>query len=1074
MDDGGKKVFGKLQGAIDNLKRLSEAQKDYNDLKLTDPSKRFARDVQKATANRKPFTWKKETVDDLQVISYHDLFLASGAESVDALNNYIKKASKEGLVGTSDILGNTMGKASLVTQSFHSGDSVKRFVNRASESAIEYATMIDDINELIEAQNNGTALNVDSAALADLVETLGRSFYELQAGLETAKNYGFAEDNSRSATQEKMMDALEGKWKTQLNYVKRHLDETRRAASLAGEFKNDMEIRSNYLNKQELTWNRNIRQLKDDALSRDFIGFSRNLIKYVKEWKHQNKQGEARNKLMSSIVKSHGIPMMALFVIQAIIKVFQQVGGMLLGINNIAAEFNTQLTKAHGIISQGLDVRSSLEFDHQANFNKYRSLFKSFGVDSGSFIDEQQLMEITSEYEKMGIKLRELTANSVDAQEVLNVALNMSARTGLSLQQVAQTQANWRREFGMTNAVMAGVMGRAAKAASKTGVHAQVYLEGLEAADHNFNYWAGSLYSLLGFQEKIMGRKDLGQEQAKTSFQVFNDYIKSASAMTWSNLATRLPHGEIGRLLAEDEERARKAYEAAETEDERAKAKHVLQKIAASRAESDPTYQRLAFAEIGTMESKIQLLRKSLSSDFDKDLHEALKVGVLDHDTTYRLKNMLGFSGSDSDWEALKIALSEIVDPSFDVDKFKKEAEDAGRSVNQDDLKALGDQEKEAYMAQAKMTEMFERMIQKYTVGMINAFSDILDNFRKFWRFLFRSDYEEQDPAVRAEKERELKSILDKIKKEKDPEKRELLVASLMEPSLIYMQHGGDPGVIKTYASENKVGLDVLDNLDKFLVAPDHNPFKNVAGEAMSPPSGGSLGTSPTLSEAWKNQIRSLNPAKADEIIRGLESAARKSGIAADMLAAKINQETHFRPRDNESGSGAMGIAQFMPETARQEGLTEHEARYDIVKSLEAAASYAVKLKKWAQPRIKHWSQQDQMRAVWSSYNTGPGNFNKAFDAAKKNLGRPPSGWHEMSKYLSPETQRYIPGIEAAMNKFGSGAGNTINTTPSRGSDPSGVATGSSGGVDSTRTTNYSVGGNPFNKTRLFLEKYRR
>jgi len=64
-------------------------------------------------------------------------------------------------------------------------------------------------------------------------------------------------------------------------------------------------------------------------------------------------------------------------------------------------------------------------------------------------------------------------------------------------------------------------------------------------------------------------------------------------------------------------------------------------------------------------------------------------------------------------------------------------------------------------------------------------------------------------------------------------------------------------------------------------------------------------------------------------------SYAQQSGISPDIFVAQIQQESGFNP-DATSSAGAIGIAQFMPETAKSLGLNPRDA----IASLKAAARY--------------------------------------------------------------------------------------------------------------------------------------
>ena len=103
------------------------------------------------------------------------------------------------------------------------------------------------------------------------------------------------------------------------------------------------------------------------------------------------------------------------------------------------------------------------------------------------------------------------------------------------------------------------------------------------------------------------------------------------------------------------------------------------------------------------------------------------------------------------------------------------------------------------------------------------------------------------------------------------------------------------------------------------------------------------------------------------------------------------------------SRSGAVGLWQFMPGTAKVYGLTMNtyiDERRDILISTEGAATYL---------KNSYNTYGDWLLAI-ASYNCGPGNVNKAIALS----GGKMDFW-SISKYLPKETRGYVPAFIAAM-----------------------------------------------------------
>lgn len=102
-----------------------------------------------------------------------------------------------------------------------------------------------------------------------------------------------------------------------------------------------------------------------------------------------------------------------------------------------------------------------------------------------------------------------------------------------------------------------------------------------------------------------------------------------------------------------------------------------------------------------------------------------------------------------------------------------------------------------------------------------------------------------------------------------------------------------------------------------------------------------------------------------------IAAAEKKHGIPSGMLFRLINEESHFRTDiitgKTKSKAGALGIAQFMPATAREE-LGSVNAALNPTKAIDGAGRYLAKLHKQFG---KNWT-----KAV-GAYNWGSGNVQK-------------------------------------------------------------------------------------------------
>ncbi|MCV6625016.1 MAG: lytic transglycosylase domain-containing protein, partial [Cellvibrionaceae bacterium] len=98
------------------------------------------------------------------------------------------------------------------------------------------------------------------------------------------------------------------------------------------------------------------------------------------------------------------------------------------------------------------------------------------------------------------------------------------------------------------------------------------------------------------------------------------------------------------------------------------------------------------------------------------------------------------------------------------------------------------------------------------------------------------------------------------------------------------------------------------------------------------------------------------------------KAAARKHGVPEELFARLVNQESRFNPKA-KSNKGAMGLAQLMPGTARQLGVSDP---WDPKQNLEGGARYLA----------QQYREFGSWRLALAAYNAGPG-------AVKKHGGVP-------------------------------------------------------------------------------------
>ncbi len=109
-----------------------------------------------------------------------------------------------------------------------------------------------------------------------------------------------------------------------------------------------------------------------------------------------------------------------------------------------------------------------------------------------------------------------------------------------------------------------------------------------------------------------------------------------------------------------------------------------------------------------------------------------------------------------------------------------------------------------------------------------------------------------------------------------------------------------------------------------------------------------------------------MAPSMGGTQLRALaDSVARREGVDPKLLAAVVEAESGWDPT-SRSGKGAQGLAQLMPDTAREMGVT---SPLDPEQNLMGGARYLRKM-------LERFNGDPRLAVA--AYNAGPGNVEKA------------------------------------------------------------------------------------------------
>jgi len=156
----------------------------------------------------------------------------------------------------------------------------------------------------------------------------------------------------------------------------------------------------------------------------------------------------------------------------------------------------------------------------------------------------------------------------------------------------------------------------------------------------------------------------------------------------------------------------------------------------------------------------------------------------------------------------------------------------------------------------------------------------------------------------------------------------------------------------------------------------------------------------------WDGQEQNVRSAldRVAQLRPTLDPILREEGIPEDVTALVLiesgGRTTALSPK------GALGLWQFMPETARRYGLEVgpgRDDRLDIVKSTRAAAHYLHDL----------YSHFGDWNLAFAAYNAGE-------QAVQRAIGQNGDrDFDSLSHQLPPETRNYVPAVLSAMRLLG-------------------------------------------------------
>lgn len=149
----------------------------------------------------------------------------------------------------------------------------------------------------------------------------------------------------------------------------------------------------------------------------------------------------------------------------------------------------------------------------------------------------------------------------------------------------------------------------------------------------------------------------------------------------------------------------------------------------------------------------------------------------------------------------------------------------------------------------------------------------------------------------------------------------------------------------------------------------------------------------PNLSSAVYNNtsISNLSSQTNDETMKriysAVDSASKKYGVDSNLILGIIKQESDFNP-SVQSGAGAMGLMQLMPENCKEDGVDDP---FNVEQNIQGGV-------KQLKGYIDQYNGNVEMALM--AYNAGPGTMQKRGVTSSEQLYKMPQ-----------ETQNYVPKV---------------------------------------------------------------
>jgi hypothetical protein len=674
----------------------------------------------------------------------------SGGQAVDSLVTFLKNrydkydSSIDGVAKEYRDFGNDLRAVVKRINDVDLTPSTSRFAKTAKKVSSHYNKLKSVVETSIGASRLGedgktVFSKLDSSSAKSLKESVEALHSESISILEAYSAIGVDTNRKISSEEADLLLILEGRLHDNEQKLAKVYDNVQVATNISEKLDSEARLKSVRMVESFDSYADIVSSIGASIKRGDFlsagdgvIGLSKNFKKSSEALSAMRSGGDKElGKGMSSMSKN--LIAFAAFT-ELFVKGIKRLIGLIMGINNYSAEFVKQLHEYHGLVSQGITLDMGLDTGGViAKYNEYMVLMDSYGADSGTFIDRKAILEVTSAFEKEGVKLLEMSKSREHFNKVMSLVLNVAPHFAMSSKEVSSIIGDWQVNLGMDLNRISVFLDRLGDAQGTLGVPARMLFETIKSANADYSVWAESMLVSMRMTERNIKKMGLSYYEATEGMKMLVSHVDSSmSAKNWSALFKVAPEGYLDELIRDEISVLEEMGKSAKTDHEKAAVSFQISPLKA--ALNYNYYEKIeAFAASSSPTHKLEALRKILPRHLGDRYMKGLELGVFPEDIRHKLAGLAGFKGYDpGQWMMLTRSLKALGLDKYNYrEEYHKIVKITGAKT--DFARHKFDENKALYQSMTESKGFLHSYLNKFLAGFNAKAKSILGTLNAFW-----------------------------------------------------------------------------------------------------------------------------------------------------------------------------------------------------------------------------------------------------------------------------------------------------------------------------------------------------